>query len=130
MSRPDVERIRRNAQAVFGGAGETATLRTYVSATTGAAKFGAASTLHYAETIITGLFASNILGAPRPIEMQWPGGLTQAAELMVTTDRAIGAQDELVWRGSAYRAAGAAMPETLGGRAMWRSPLKLAAVTG
>lgn len=129
MTRPDFERIRRNAQTVFSGNGETATLRTYVSASAGAPKYGVGEQFNYAETIITAMFASNLFGAPRPSERDWPGGQTQNADLMMTTDRAIDARDEIVWRGTAYRVAGAAMPETIGGRVMYRNPLKLASKT-
>lgn len=130
MTRPDVERLRRNAATVFSGNGETATLRTYVSASAGAPQFGVAHGLTYNERIITAMFASNIFGAPRPNERAWPAGLTQNAELMMTTEWPVDARDEVVWRGTAYRVAGAAMPETIGGRVMYRNPLRLAAQTG
>jgi hypothetical protein len=130
MSRPDFERIRRNAAVVLGGAGETATLRRYVSGTTGARRFGGANTYHYTEQIVTGMFASNIFGAPRPTERNFAGGQVQDSQLMVTLESAVGARDELVWRGTAYRVAGDAMPEVIGGRVLWRNPLALAGQTG
>jgi hypothetical protein len=48
---------------------------------------------------------------------------------MMTTDSPLGAQSEIVWRGTAYRIAGAAMPENIGGHIMYRNPLTLAAKT-
>lgn len=128
--RPDFEYVRRNAQAVFANAGEVVKLRTYVSGTTGTPKYGVGTVLNYTETTITGMFASNIFGAPRPTERMGPGGQTQEAQLMVTTERALGTQDEIIWQGTAYRLDGAAIPQVLGGRIMFRSPLKLAAGTG
>lgn len=130
MSRPDFESIRRNAAVVFGGAGETAILRQYVSGTSGTPKYGVLDQHNYVSVVITGLFASNIFGAPRPTERMTPGGETQNAMLMMTTDRPLGARDELIWQGTAYRVDGAAMPEHIGGRVMYRSPLKLAGGTG
>ena len=130
MSRPDFERIRQNSQVIFSGNGESVTIRVYVSGVTGAAKYGVADTLAYTETTITAMFASNLFGAPRPAERNYPGGQVQAAELMMTTETPIGAQSEIVWRGTAYRVAGAAMPENIGGYVMYRNPLTLAAKTG
>lgn len=126
MSRPDFERIKRNANVVFAGAGETALLRTFVSASAGSPQYGVGDSFNYTETIVTAMFAAALFGAPRPTEQAWPGGQTQMADLMMTTDRAIGARDEVVWRGTAYRIAGEAMPEHLGGHIMFRNPLKLA----
>ena len=130
MTRPDSERIKRNTQTVFGGAGETATIRAYVSGTTGAGRFGVSNTFNYTEVVVTALFASNLFGAPRPSERNLAGGQAQNAELMMTTDTIIHAQSEIVWRGTAYRIAGAAMPQVIGGRILWRNPLTLASVTG
>lgn len=130
MSKPDFELIRRNSQTVFSGNGETATVRLYVSGVTGASKYGVADTLAYTETTITAMFASNLFGAPRPTERQYGGGQAQAAEMMMTTNSPIGAQSEIVWRGTAYRIAGAAMPQNIGGHIMYRNPLTLAAKTG
>ena len=130
MPRPDVDLIRRNSQTVFSGNGETAIVRQYVSGIAGTPKFGVADTLAYTETTITAMFASNLFGAPRPSERNYPGGQAQNAELMMTTELAIGAQSEIVWRGTAYRIAGAAMPQNIGGHVMYRNPLTLAARTG
>ena len=125
MSRPDAEYLRRNAAVVFAGNGEAAKLRSYVSGTTGQAKFGVADTFNYIETRITGLFARIV-----PIEAGQAGGLTQATQFGVTTTQAVGARDEIIWNGTAYRLDGNPTPVTLGGRVMWRSPLRMAGATG
>jgi len=131
MGRPDAALIRRNAQVVFAGAGETALVRRYVSGTTGAPRFGVSDTFNYAERMITGLFhIGAAVGLAQARESLTPGGESQAAQLFVTTDEALGAQDELVWRGTAYRVDGQGTPQVLGGRVQWRSPLRLAAATG
>src|SRR3989304_2221217 len=130
MSRPDFELIRRNSQTVFSGNGETAIIRQYVSGIAGTPKFGVADTLAYTETIITAMFASTLFGAPRPTERGYAGGQAQDASLMMTTDSPIGAQSEIIWRGTAYRVAGATMPQNIGGHVMYRNPLTLAARTG
>src|SRR3990172_3398259 len=88
MSRPDPARIRRNALDVIGNAGETATVRQYVSGVTGTPKFGAATTFNYIERVVTGLFASTLFGAPRPNERDLAGGQAQNADMLFTTESA------------------------------------------
>lgn len=127
MRRPDVDRVNRNFSGIQAGAGETALLRVYVSASAGVPQFGVQAGQAFRDELVTGLFTIPE-GTPR--EYQGPGGQAQAAQLQVTLDRAVAARDELLWRGSAYRLAGPAMPTVLGGRTVWRSPLVLAAATG
>src|SRR3990167_2604793 len=128
MGRPDVDRVRRGAQVVRGGAGEPALLRTCVSGGGGNAQYGAGAPLRFTERTITAMFAANVAaqGVPFPTERRLPGGEAQAANLYVSTDEPLNARDELVWRGTAYRIDGSPVPQVLGGRALWRSPLKLA----
>lgn len=132
MGRPDWERIGRNAGVVFAGAGETAVLRTWVSASAGAgaAHFGVQPPDHFADSLITALFASDIFGAPRPFERDRAGGQAQEARLQVTTTQPINARDEIIWRGTAYRIAGGAIPQHLGGQVLYRNSLVLAGPTG
>lgn len=130
MARPDPGRILREAQTIFAGNGETATLRAYVSGTTGAARFGVQDTFNYVSLMITGLFHSGPFGAPLSREQMLAGGVSQFNQLSVTTDSALGARDEILWRGSAYRVDGQGTPVHLGGRTQWRTPLVLAAATG
>ena len=122
---PDADRIRRNAAVVFAGAGETATLRAYVSAGAGTPQYGVAGQFYYTTLLITGLFHRI-----SPAESDQPGGQTQAAQFGVTTDRQVGARDEVIWNGTAYRLDGNPTPAHLGGRVLWRSPLRLAGATG
>ena len=118
--------------ALVAGAisGTTGTFSGAVSGTTGTPKFGAATTFNYVERTVTGLFASTLFGAPRPNERDLAGGQAQNADMLFTTESALGAQDEILWRGTAYRVAGATMPENLGGRVLFRQPLRLASKTG
>ena len=127
MPRPDREYIARNAGIIFSGAGETAILRAYVSGAAAANDFGYADSFRYNERTVTGLFAiGTIGGVTLAREMQLAGGQAQANILTVTLPFSIGAQDEIIWRGTAYRVDGQGTPEVLGGRFIWRSPLKLA----
>ena len=130
MARPDFEYLRRNAHVVAAGAGETATLRAWVSAADGAPHFGVQVSDYYANRLITALFASDIFGAPRPFERDRPGGQAQEARVQVTTDRPLNARDELIWRGTAYRVAGDAVPQHIGGHVLYRHSLVLAGPTG
>lgn len=123
--RPDFERIRRESQTIFAGAGQTALLRTFVTASAGTPRFGVANSFVYATSLITALFAMVYSK-----EQDRAGGQTPLGAPMMSTDRLIAPRDEVIWLGTAYRAAGAPMPETIGGRVMWRTPLILANVTG
>lgn len=123
--RPDPEALRRASLNVIWGAGETARQRIYVSATAGVEVFGGGNQYFYTERVVTGIFS-----IPRvvdiPMEHDTPGGQVVASPmLMVTLSRTLGPQDELIWRGTAYRAGGPGMPETMGGHVLWRGPLTL-----
>lgn len=123
--RPDLEALRRQTQTLLWGAGETARQRIYVSASAGAEAYGATNSYYYTERVVTGIFS-----IPRqsdlPLEHSLPGGQVISTPLfMVTLPDPIAFQDELIWRGSAWRAAGPGVPETIGGRVMWRGPLTL-----
>ena len=95
MGRPDVDRVRRGAQVVRGGAGEPALLRTYVSGGGGNTQYGAGAPLRFAERTITAMFAANVAaqGVPFPTERRLPGGEAQAANLYVSTDEPLNARD-------------------------------------
>lgn len=124
--RPDWEALRRNAQVVLAGAGETARLRTYVSATQGAGKFGGSNQPNYTERVVTGII-SVPLTKDLPTEHDTPGGQVIASPFLVLTmDRKVGARDEVIWRGTAFRVQGQPMPEVIGERILWRNPLALA----
>jgi hypothetical protein len=125
--RPDPQRVQAQAAVIFAGAGETATLRTYLSTSAGAARYGAADTFNYRESLITGLF---YVHRARPSEGQRPGGQVMDAGLFVATVAPVGARDQLIWRGSAYRADGSPWPEVLGGRTQWHTPIALSNPTG
>ena len=125
MARPDQERIQRAAWAIYDGAGETALLRSYVSGATGAAKYGVHNTFNYLDTTITGLFTFG-----GPVELAQAGGESYNARLSVTTRSKLHTRDQLIWQGSAWQLDGPPMPEHLGGRILYRSPLKLLGATG
>jgi len=125
MPRPDPSRIQRQARVTIANAGETATLRQYISATPGTPRFGAGPTYNYNESLFSGVFAF-----VTPKEAQAAGGMFQAGQLAVTTESQLSERDEIMWRGTAYRLDGQPIPQNLGGRVLWRSPLKLAGTNG
>lgn len=109
---PNQPRIQTQAATVFQYAGQTATWRQYVSASTGIMSvMGGGVVVSYREQAITALFAPL---PPNP-EMQSPAGMIAADQFQVTTRERIGRQDELVWRGSTYRLESDPSPATLPG---------------
>ena len=122
---PDPLRIKRNASVIFRGAGETATLRYYVSASAGAPEYGIANDQMYGARIITGLFK-----LPSPKERAEPGGMLFDADLAITVTTALDSRDRVQWRGSAYTVAGGPYPVHLGGRTQYHHPLKFSNATG
>ena len=130
MPQIDRERIQSNARQVFQANGETAILRKYVSASAGTPKFGMGDQYQYmSAVVITALFHGHHHGGI-PRERQQPGGISMAAHIYCTTVTALAQQDELIWRGTAYRMDGASTPQVLGGRVQWQNPLILAGTTG
>ena|SRR3990167_2723186 len=126
MSRPDWESVKRAAGEVFTGAGETATVRRYVSGTTGSPQFGVASVLESIPLTITGLFYTK-----RDRERDLPGGQSYAnPQLMMSMPSALHPRDEILWRGQLYRAAGNSIPEIIGGRMQFTIPLVQSGPTG
>src|SRR3989304_3387376 len=121
MTRPDSEYIRRQAAVVLAGAGQTAILRTFVSAAGGSPQFGMNEAESFQQRIITGIFR-----APSAIERSMPGGFSFGADRLISTDSALASRDEITWQGVRYTVAGSAQIAYLGGRVQYRSPLKLA----
>lgn len=131
MSRPDPSRIARQAEmVVLANAGETALLRSFVSAAGGVAQYGVQKSNYYTPTVITGAFSVQRAGLGMAQERQAAGGLVMGERLYLTTLSALSPRDELVWRGTAYRADGAPTPQNIGGRVLWQIPLALLGVTG
>ncbi len=125
--RPDPQRVQAQAQVVFANAGETAQWLTRTGTTPNAARYGVADSYSYTTALFTGLF---YVKRAKPTESQRPGGLLQEASLWVSGPSALGAFDQIVWRGSAYRVNGSPWPENLGGRVQWHSPIILANPVG
>ena len=123
--RPDPVRIRNNAAVIFDGAGATASLRSYVSASAGNPRFGVGPGFYYQTLPFVGLF-----GYLQPQERDQPGGQTQASQFGVTTEFPVKTTDEVIWNSTAYRLDGNPVETRLGGRVLWRSPLKMAGATG
>lgn len=125
MPRPDYERLQQNMAVLYDGGGEEFQLRQFVSASGAANRFGYENQMQYITRTVTGLFKRY-----SPAEIQRMGGQFQGADLFVTTDFQLSARDELIWNGSAYRIAGNADHQTLGGHVSFHSPLTLASKTG
>lgn len=99
-------------------AGQTATWRQFVSSSAGVSAAGFAATLIYREQTITALFAP----LPHNPETQTPAGMIASDTFQVTTQQAIGRQDELRWRGERYRVESDPAPATMPG--FWVSTVK------
>lgn len=119
--RPDWERVQRNAAIIQAGAGETATVRTWVSAGAGSPQFGVQGSDAYTTRIITAMFSRHT-----PVVMQGAGGEIATSLPAVTLFEPLGLRDEIVWNGTAWRVDGAAIPTHLGGRPMYRHLLRQA----
>lgn len=126
MTRPDFERMRRESQTIIGGAGESMTWRKWVSAAGGANQYGLQTQNFYTEFQTTGL-----LKQYDPRLKSFAGGQSQEGTLYVTLPFEMGARDELIYAGSAFRVDGNADRETFGaGRVLFNHSLRLANITG
>ena len=113
---PNPQRMVAQAGAAqFQYAGQTATWRKFVSASSGNAAVGLGSSYYYAQRLITALF----FGVPGQgfnlPERQTMAGLLTEGSFVVATREALGAQDELLWRGKTYRIEGEPVPMRVGG---------------
>lgn len=108
---PNRTRIGQQSDTIFQYGGQTATLRSYISASAGVSVAGFGSTLYYRERTITALFAP----LPANPEAQTPAGMLAADQFQVTTREPIGRRDELRWRGNVYRIESDPSPATLNG---------------
>lgn len=126
MTRPDFERLRRDAQDVYIGAGEPATVMRWTGAATGNPRFGVQNQDGYLVHSVTALFKNM-----RPMIQNMQGGWTQNNQLFVTLPFELSPRDQIVYAGSAYRVDGNPDRETFGaGRVLYHHPLKLASITG
>ena len=129
MPQIDPYRIARNSNHIFTNAGETATLRRYISASAGSPIYGyGPQNMYFSAFTITGLFYWG--GHSNPRERLQAGGITTEGKLFVATQFAIDQRDEITWRGTAMRVDGDVIPENLGGRFQYRAPLVVAGRTG
>lgn len=88
-------------------AGQTATLRRYISASAGVADAGLGDTYYYSETVITGVFGGGggMIGGGQLIAnlmTQRAGGTIPAGSLRVVTETPLAANDEITWNGERY----------------------------
>ena len=121
FSRPDRNRINVQAEQIFQYAGNTATLRTYVSASAGVPEAGLGDAAYYAQRTITAQFGSNI-NPPRNMENVAAAGLIAAGMFQMVSRERVGRQDEIIWQGSTYRADSDPVPSVLPG--WWVTILK------
>ena len=122
MSRPDFQRLRRNMDVLYTGAGNDFVLRQYVRSSAGAGGlFGYEDQPQYVTRTVIGLFQRY-----SPAEIQRMGGQLQGSDLFVTTDFPLSTLDELIWDGSVYRVAGNVDKQDFGNNHVsYHSPLKL-----
>lgn len=130
---PNRARIRAQHSVIQDYAAETATWCAYLTATTGTGSAylgGGGTTPTYAERTISAFFAAPQMGEARFREYLLPGGQVMAGDVVISTVTALGAQDEIQWRGVTYRVEGDSTPVHLGGRPLWRTLLRRGDSTG
>jgi len=125
MGRPDYGQVRRQQRALGDFVGETAQLRTYVSASAGTPAYGVGDEPQYQTRVVTALL--------RPVafdEVQAAGGQFFAGDMMaMVLDAAPGPKDEIVYRGVTYRLASDTWPQPLAPSA-YRMVLRRGDATG
>lgn len=117
------QRRQRQRNDVFLYAGQTATLRQWVSATTGVPAAGIGGMDYYAERTVTGIFGGNMQKAAVN-DNQAVGGMIAAGEFWVTLREAPTRKDTLIWKGEAYRIESDPVPSTSDG--CWQVHVKRA----
>jgi len=126
MTRPDYQRMRREANTIYEGAGEAATVKKWIGDATGNQRFGVHNQNNYTDLTVTALFKNM-----RPMIQNTQGGWTQTNQLFVTLPFELTPRDQIIYASSAYRVDGNPDRETFGaGRVLYHHPLKLASVTG
>ena len=125
MRRPDTQRIIQNADTIYGGNGQTAIRRVYVSASAGNPKFGIGNQFMYNEITFTGLFSYVTVQ-----DSLQGGGMIESRQLTVTTREPLGGQDYIVYNDTAYRAEGQTIPSVIGGVVQNRITLTQMSNTG
>lgn len=118
--RPDFGQHARQQRSIAAFVGETATLRTYVTASAGQPQYGIGNEPVYAERVVTGLF--------RPMtqeEVQAAGGQFIAGDIVATlVDATLGTSDEVVWHGVPYRVESDPLPQPIVGSSAQRIVLR------
>jgi hypothetical protein len=130
---PQPQRIARQFNAIGTEHGQPVTLRTYVSASTGttSAYFaGGGTTRYYVERPITALFYAPSLGKVQDRQQQLAAGQVLVGRMVVSLSEAVGAQDEIIWRGTAFRVESDNTPTTFGDRVWYRAILTRGDATG
>lgn len=113
---PNNQRIANQQQAnQFAHAGQTAIWRQYISASAGVSVAGFGSTPFYRQQLITALFKSTVGFTLTQPELQTPAGMTVDADFLVVTRQQMHRQDELMWRGTAWRIESDSQPSRLDG---------------
>lgn len=124
---PQANRINDQFREVQQYAGETGIWKQYLSASSGnvsAWLAGGGTTQHYRWQVITALWAAPQMGESRYREYPTPAGEMIAGEAVISTTHALSMNDEIVWRGVAYRVNSDPVPIVLGGRRWWRTLVK------
>jgi hypothetical protein len=130
---PNAKRVGRQFDEIQGWAGEQATWRQWVSASSGltTAYFaGGGNTDYYREQVITALFAAPQMGESRYRETQMAAGEIIAGDAVVSTDQPMNSRDEIIWRGVTYRIAGDNTPINFANRTWYRTLIRRGDVTG
>jgi hypothetical protein len=129
MGRPNFNAMQRQQRLVAQHVGETAQLRTFVSAgsiSQRAEAAGYGATYYYQGRIITGLFQAAVFG-----KYNVAGGQFMAGDVIATfVDAMPSARDEITWRGVTYIVQSDPQPQAIVGKSAFRVLLRRGDATG
>lgn len=130
---PQPQRIARQFNAIAQMHGQAVTLRQYVSGATGtgsAIYAGHGTTRYYVERPITALFYAPSLGKVQDRQQQLPAGQVLEGRMVVSLSHPVNNQDEIIWRGTAYRVESDNTPTTFNNATWYRAILSRGDKTG
>lgn len=122
-SRPDTA---RNQQALNDhqrpAVGQTVTWKHYISASAGIPEAGYDGSAFYRQSQITAFFRG-VMGAPSTLrQLQTPAGMLPYGTTLIVTREKLDKNDEIIWRGDAFRVESEATPAMMS--SAWMAELK------
>lgn len=111
---PNKQRMALQSDTMKQYAGETATWRQYISASSGNPRVGLGSAANYRLQTITGIFGDGVV-TTNTFGQRTVGQL-QAGQIRVVTTEKLGKNDEVTYQGNLYRVDSEPTPSVLNGR--------------